>query len=381
MHQNLLINSRVGKNNLDLIRFILATAVIFCHSFVIYYGNGVFNKTEPLLILSQEQISIGSLAVDFFFIISGFLIVRSFESSKTNGEYLQKRVIRIFPGFIIAFLFSVLIVGFVGQLRHVGFSGYFDYLQSLHKKRELIHLLTLQSPSNDYSYFKSQPLVGLNTSLWTIQFEFICYLLVPVIALLGFFKKKWLFLTAFLVSYTVLFLQLQGYILPYIKSYNVFIGNPYFFPRFLTYFFAGACFYNYRSKIIKSEWMAMLAFTLLISSFIWIKCVDQVLPIAGSYLLFYIAYHPNLQFSEFSKKGDYSYGLYLYAWPLQQLTMHFLQPYLNPFRLFFIATPATLIFAYLSWHFIEKRFLSLKGKTTVPVIPERPFSIIFGTAK
>ncbi|WP_018613328.1 acyltransferase family protein [Segetibacter koreensis] len=367
MNRPLLINPQIGINNFDIIRFLLASAVIFCHCFVMYYGYEPFTKSEPFMVLSQGQISIGSVAVDFFFIISGFLIVRSFEYSKTNIEYLKKRILRIYPGFIVAFLISILFAGFVGELRNTGTNNYWQYLGNLHKKQELVHLFTLQSP-NEKWYFKNMPQVGVNNSLWTIQFEFICYLLVPVIAFLGFFKKKFLFIVSFLVVYVILYLQLKGWILPFKESNNLFLGNTYHLPRFTTYFLSGACFYIFRAKIFKSNFFAILSFAAIAFSFVWVKCVDQVLPVAGSYLLFYTAYHPALQFSKFSKRGDYSYGLYLYGWPIQQVVMYFLAIHLNPFRFFFIAYPLVLAFAYFSWHFIEKRCLHFKTRKPSPVI-------------
>jgi peptidoglycan/LPS O-acetylase OafA/YrhL len=380
MSEQLLINRKININNFDLIRFFLASAVIFCHCFVIYYGYERFTKTEPFMVLSEGQISIGSVAVDFFFIISGFLIVRSFENSKTAGEYFTKRILRIFPGFVVAFLLSVLIAGFVGELKHNSISDYLHYLHRLNKKQELVHLFTLQSPIES-AYFKASPISGANSSLWTIQFEFICYLLVPVLALFGFFKKNWLFVVALAAVYVLLFLQMKGLILPFKKSTNLFFCNPFHYPRFLTYFLSGACFYIYRNKIPRNNLLAVLAFTAIAFSFIWVKCVDQVLPIAGSYLLFFIAYHQSLRYADFSSQGDYSYGLYLYGWPVQQVIMYFFGIHLNPFRFFFIAYPAALLLAYFSWHLIEKRFLRIKRKKELTVIPMPQFSIIIGAGQ
>lgn len=368
MNKQLLISPKTNVNNFDLIRFVLASAVIFCHCFVVYYGYGTFTKTEPFMVMSQGQISIGSVAVDFFFIISGFLIVKSFEYSKTNNQYFIKRVLRIYPGFIVAFLISILLVGFVGALHHDSFSDYWQYLRNLHKKEEFVHLFTLQSP-NENHYFRKMPQVGVNNSLWTIQDEFICYLLVPLMGLLGFFKRNWLFIAAFIVVYGLLFFQLKGLIFPFKERNNIFLVNPYHLPRFISYFLAGACCYIFRERIIRSKFIAALAFIAIAFSFVWIKCVDLVLPIAGTYLLFYVAYHPFLQFSAFSKKGDYSYGLYLYGWPVQQVIMYFFGTYSNPFRIFFIAYPVALVFAFLSWHLIEKRFLYFKRKKTSLVVP------------
>ena len=81
MNNPLLISPKSYPNNFDAIRFLLAASVILCHSFAIYYGYEKFLHTEPFMVWSHQQISIGSVAVDLFFFISGFLIVKSFESS------------------------------------------------------------------------------------------------------------------------------------------------------------------------------------------------------------------------------------------------------------------------------------------------------------
>jgi peptidoglycan/LPS O-acetylase OafA/YrhL len=114
MSKSLLISQRTFPNNFDFIRFVLAASVILCHSYVMYYGTANFLTKEPFLVWSHGQVSIGSMAVDFFFIISGFLIVKSFESSDSTINYLTKRVLRIYPGFITAFTLSILIAGFIG---------------------------------------------------------------------------------------------------------------------------------------------------------------------------------------------------------------------------------------------------------------------------
>jgi peptidoglycan/LPS O-acetylase OafA/YrhL len=368
MSKSLLISQRTFPNNFDFIRFVLAASVILCHSYVMYYGTANFLTKEPFLVWSHGQVSIGSMAVDFFFIISGFLIVKSFESSDSTINYLTKRVLRIYPGFITAFTLSILIAGFIGTGLSFNWMNYRPYIANLHKKNELIHLFTLQNPYQ-YSFFKTSPEKGLNLSLWTIQFEFACYLLVPLFALAGLFKKRWWLLTAFLCMYLVFTLQLNGYIFPYIDKQHLWFGNPFFLPRFITYFLAGACCYYYRSSIVRNNLIAVLASIAIVISFSWIKCIDEVLPFAGTYLLFFIAYHRRIPFGNFARYGDFSYGVYLYAWPVQQVLVYFFYSSLNPWILFFSAFCITTMLAFCSWHLVEKPFLKLKRQIKVQPAP------------
>jgi peptidoglycan/LPS O-acetylase OafA/YrhL len=361
MSKSLLISPKIFPNNFDFIRYVLAASVILCHSYVMYYGTFNFLTKEPFLVWSHGQISIGSMAVDFFFIISGFLIVKSFESSDNMINYLTKRVLRIYPGFITGYTLSILVAGFIGTGLALNWINYRQFIASLYLKRELIHLVTLQNPYQ-YAYFKTLPEKGLNLSLWTIQFEFACYLLVPVLAITGFFKKKWWLLIAFLSIYLVFFLQMKGYIFHYVDKQHLWYGNPFFLPRFITYFLAGVCCYYYRSSIIRNNLIAALACVVIAISFSWIKCIDQVLPFAGTYLLFFIAFHRRIPFGNFARYGDFSYGVYLYAWPVQQVLMYFFSRWLNPWILFFYALCVTTMLAFGSWHLVENPFLKLKKR-------------------
>ncbi len=146
MNRQLLVPEKTFPNNFDIIRLILAASVILCHSFDIYYGYEKFKVTEPFMVWSRRQISIGSVAVDMFFIISGFLIVKSYLSSSGVKDYLRKRVLRIYPGFIAAFLLSIFIVGFIGSGWQHDLQGYKEYLQYLFLKKQAVHLVTLQDP-------------------------------------------------------------------------------------------------------------------------------------------------------------------------------------------------------------------------------------------
>jgi peptidoglycan/LPS O-acetylase OafA/YrhL len=91
--------------------------------------------------------------------------------------------------------------------------------------------------------------------------------------------------------------------------------------------------------------------------------------VAGSYLLFHLAFHDKIRCHNFAKHGDLSYGIYLYGWPIQALVMFYLREYINPYSFFFIALPIAFTAAYCSWHLIEKPFLLFKNnkKSAAPV--------------
>lgn len=96
-----------AQNNIGFLRLLLALAVIIGHSPEMIDGN---RYREPLTILFHT-LSLGEFAVDLFFLISGYLITQSLDKSNSMGEYLLKRFLRIFPGFIVAYLLSVFLLG------------------------------------------------------------------------------------------------------------------------------------------------------------------------------------------------------------------------------------------------------------------------------
>lgn len=359
MNKHLLIPDTIQQNNFDLLRFLLASSVIFCHCYATYYGWEQFVNNEPFMKWSGGKISIGSAAVNFFFVISGFLIVRSFENSANFWVYIKKRFLRIYPGFIVVFVLSFLVFGPIGHMKDINFTEYQNFLKAIPLKRETANMLSLQSPL-EQRYFLQLPQSGLNNSLWTIHYEFICYLMVPILAWLGLTnQKKWL-LILLLISYLLLCLQTLGYIFPFKQSLSGgIIGNPYYYPRFFTYFLCGSCVYVFRNQIPRNIWLALVALLSFVLSF-KLNLIDVIWPVSGTYLLFYAAYHHKFIFPKFAKYGDLSYGIYLYGWPLQQLVLLFWGTYLNVYTFFAVVFPIVLLFAILSWNVVENPALKLK---------------------
>lgn len=355
-----LITQPIRKNNFDLLRLLLALLVIFSHSYVIFYGTN--KDIEPYMRFTNNTSDLGSAAVNWFFIISGFLITSSFKNSSSVKEYLLKRIFRIVPGFVVAFLLSIFLFGALGSIKNGDvLHNLKHYYSTVGLKKNVIPLITLQAPNGGAGY-PDVPLPKLlNSPLWTIQFEFICYLFVPL-AFNKFFKTRWITLLLFATAYTLLLFQKFGSFLPENPNYKaVFLEDPYYLPRFFTYFLAGACFYTFKDKIPRKFILMVLALILACFASSQGKMIHVIMPIAGPYLLFYLAFHPVFNYSKFASRGDFSYGTYLYAWPVQQLIMYYFSDNIQPITLFIFASIITVALAFLSWHLIEKRFLQLKN--------------------
>lgn len=358
-----LLFPKVGmkENNLDFIRFSLALLVLFCHCFVMYYGTE--DTVEPLINATHKQLSLGSLAVNYFFVISGFLIFQSWDKSHNFLDFLKKRILRIFPGFIVASILCLVLFAPLGTADFYMPLGYWKlYFQHLNLPAFFSNMFTLQEPSVPWT-LKYVPIAdSINAPLWTIKYEFICYLLVPLLAVLGAYKKKIFLPILFVAAFACLLAQ--NYFGVYFWGWNEYpiIGKPDFLPRFFTYFMAGMCCYSFKEIIPRQKmyfWVSCIAVALGLFVF---KAADIVLPIFGTYVLFYLAFNQTITFKNFTKVGDFSYGIYVYAWPVQQLCILYFEKYMNVSLLFILSVLFTMPLAWLSWNYIEKPFMKLNKK-------------------
>lgn len=349
------------ENNLDFIRFFLAIVVLFSHCYVLYYGTE--ETVEPLWVWSQRQSSLGSVAVNFFFMISGFLILQSWTKSNDIEDFLKKRAFRIFPGFIIASAMCLLVFAPLGTADFYMPFGYWKlYYEGVSISAFFKNILLLQEPSVPWT-LKNVPITdSINAPLWTIRYEFICYLVVPILAFLGMYKNK-LFMVALCVLSLVLYI-LQDYYMIYYFNWKEFpvIGKPDFFPRFFTYFFAGMCYFNFKDVLPRSRRLFALSLIGVFVGVFFFKGLDIVLPLFGTYALFYVSFSQTITFKNFTKAGDFSYGIYVYAWPVQQLVIVYFEKYLNLSLMFILSVMFTIPLAWASWHFVEKPFLNFKKK-------------------
>jgi peptidoglycan/LPS O-acetylase OafA/YrhL len=374
--KTLLISKELNRNNFDLLRFLLATCVIYSHCFVLLYAK--MEDVEPLRLLTRNQVDFGGIAVSFFFVISGFLIVRSFEHSHSTYDYFVKRILRIVPGFAVAFLVSLVVLGFLGTATaEHKWGDWHSYFSNLNINRITWQFFMLEAPKGART-FASNPLPNrINDSLWTIQYEALCYLLVPLLGIASVAKRKGAVLFCFFSAYVLLILHALkvAALFAYDNEWNWVLPFPSELPRLFAFFFAGACVYLYRHSLVRSRYLLMLSLASLIAAAWWVPMLKIVLPVAGTYLLFYIAYHPHIPFHHFARWGDFSYGLYLYGWPIQQLIIYLWAPQLRAHGLFLVVFPLTLLAACGSWYLVEKPFLKMKKQIRKQVFVKQEHAV------
>ena len=338
------------NNNFDLLRFIGAALVLFGHSFVF------LGRPEPLVF---GWLPYGPLGVYMFFTISGFLIVKSWNYDPCWYRFLARRALRIFPALAVCILLTLFVLG--PALTTVSLADYFrnpaTYLYLLNIALFPVYSLPGVFADNTFPN-------AVNGSLWSLPLEFALYL---SIAGLGLTIGKWRPLVGVAVAMTLVLLAPLWAWKP--ESTLVLYGNEV---RQLVvcgaYFYVGAAMLLLGAEKILVPAGALVAVVLMMMLQPWI----EVLRLAGFFLIpiaaLSFALAPEVRIFKRICPGDYSYGIYIYAFPIQQTLAHF-YPQMDTGLYIAAASVLTLVPAVLSWHLIEKKALALKPRRQIPKTP------------
>jgi peptidoglycan/LPS O-acetylase OafA/YrhL len=346
----------------DFVRIVLAMLVLLSHAPELIDGD---RSRELLTRYGHVGISFGEVGVDFFFVLSGYLITRSWVLDPKLGDYLKKRVLRILPGYVVAFIGSIIICGLIApsQPRITWFENLFRSPLLVHG---IISFLMLSVPWTPDA-FPGQAFHAVNSSLWTLGFEFRCYLLVALFGVLRLFRIR----AAWLL--TTLALGLAFPFRDWIDAhswhhYTWISGGVGEDIRLFFAFLLGGSFFLYKKYIPFRPTLANAAVLLLVASLFTQTQFHLVLLVAGTYLMFNLEriQLPNIGWH--TKIPDISYGMYVYGWPVQQLCLWFLHP--NPWILFLLSSVISMFMGALSWHFVERPMLALKPRPSARLPPD-----------
>lgn len=331
-----------GRNNFGSLRILFATLVIVSHSPELIDGN----RSREILSRIFGTMSFGELAVDGFFVISGYLITKSFAETQSIATYLSKRALRIYPGFAVAYLLCVLMSPLVG--------GNLAEASGFRLARDVLFLLPPVVPGA----FGGVPYPSLNGSMWTISYEFRCYLATIVFGL--FFARYARAGYVVVLTIACVLYAVRDQLHP-IPGTVLFLGFPSVTAKFLFIFLVGGAFYIWRDRIVLSHNGALgatAALGIAMYSRVW---AEPAVAVFGGYLIIWFAFAcPVTRVSTWTDRIDPSYGIYLYAWPLQNLLVFFITG-LEPWVVTTLTVPGALLAGLLSWHLVEKPALRTKG--------------------
>lgn len=337
--------SPLRENNFNLIRLALAVLVILSHSASLVDGD---TRREPLVRLFHTM-TFGEFAVDGFFILSGYLIFQSWASAPRLGVFAAKRVLRIYPGYLVATVVSGLCVGPMGAASPTFWSEFRPW-------QFLWSLITLRG-ARVPPVFPGQPFPDVNGSLWTIPWEFICYFLLAGLAVMGVSRRRWLWLAATLLLLAIPALGKVG-VDPVVLGVHLPIRHPFF--RLAGHFFAGGTYYLFRDRVRFAAPLALACSMLVVACLFHPVLAEPAFAVFGGYSLLWLAFLRWGPLLAFNRMPDISYGVYLYAWPIQKLLLWKIGSF-TPWTLFTTATVLCSAVALVSWYGVEKPFLGLKS--------------------
>ncbi len=335
-----LVASGGHTRGFDYLRLVLALSVVAIHSVA---------TARPTV---EEQFWSGSwrpllcAILPMFFALSGFLVAGSLQRSTTIYEFVVLRVLRIVPALAVEILLSVLIIGTL--LTTVPLAQYFADAKFWTYLLNIVGSISYELPG----LFIHNPRPNVvNLSLWTVPAELWCYIYLVGLAVLGIARRKLLFIAGALL-------------LPVVFTVRIFVTGNFLVGYALPPgYFLIACFMTGAALHLAREWLP-------INPVLAILSVAAAAILLGSTSLIYLAALPVAYVTGYLGllnprktlllSGDYSYGVYLFAFPIQQAFVQLFPQFRQPISVFIFAALVSFVYAVLSWHCVEKQVLRQK---------------------
>lgn len=330
------------SNALNAWRLVLASGVILQHSWPLT-GRKIYPPIEQLLT---------QVWVDGFFAISGFLITASWVRNPRLREYFVARILRIFPGLwvclaVVAFVIAPITVAIQGGSPAKLLLSPSPALYVLNNA-----VLNIYYESIDGTP-RSVPYPGVwDGVLWTLIFELFCYVAVAIAGVIGLYNRRWPAPAVF--AFFLVATALVSYPIGTLPTF------PQMIVRFAIVFAAGALLHEFRDKI-PARWslVAVGAVIVVVAGLVVPNYrIIAAIPLAYAVVVSGALIHQQ----RLRLRTDLSYGVYIYAWPVQQLLVICGLGFLHPLAFAVVAAAATLPLAALSWFLVEKRALALKSR-------------------
>lgn len=319
-------------NNFDFIRVVAALAVIWSHSFRLIAPG------EPEVYPGQ---SYGGLGLMIFFSLSGYLVSQSWERDPHVFNFAVKRLLRIVPGLVAATLFVAFVIG-----PKVTTLPLRDYFMSPAVYDYVIGTVTTWNMTDRLpGVFDENRIHTVNSPLWSIPLEMKWYGFLAVLGVFGATKHR------YALPIMVAVLVVSRFFLPFSYPSPVLIDLG-------LCFLIGASLYTCRADVAANG-TELRVFVGCASVVLWLLHMEQLaLTIAVPYSVVAFGNLSTDYVRNFGRFGDLSYGMYIYAYPIQQVVTRHTHGYQ---LLSFIVSLAIIVpVAWASWHVVEKPAMNLR---------------------
>lgn len=345
-----------SDNAFDKVRLLAALAVLLSHSFPLA------RLDEPMLFGD----SLGKFAVLVFFALSGYLVCQSWDRDPHLKRFAQRRALRIVPGLVVAVLVTTFVIGTLASEASAG-----AFVSDVRTWRYVAdNLLLINSVETLPQTFLAQPTQVFNGSLWTLRYEVAMYALLAVGAVL--LGARHACVAGFLLAAGVLAglsgegVKAQPVPIPFVWKFGLEF-DAVRLAKLGAVFFGAACLYLYRQRV-PLHWPAAVA---MLVACAWVPSAplqNVLLVMLVPYATVAVAMAPPRQLAG-AWDNDLSYGIYVYAYPVQQFVSEIAQSRQWGWAAAFMGSLLlTLMLAALSWRWIERPALRFKpARAAYPV--------------
>jgi peptidoglycan/LPS O-acetylase OafA/YrhL len=330
-------------NNFGVARLLAAIVVVLTHSYPL---SGAQPSALGRAVLYDPYPYVGNYPVALFFVISGFLVTQSFLSGRqSTARFVAARVLRLYPALVAGVVLSLLLGTLCNALpiqETVASEHFREYLWKNATAYAFIPLLPGAFPGNPAPG-------GPNGSLWSLPLEVRMYLWVGLLGAAGLLRERRWGVAMLSAAVVLLLLASPPPAWLWHETHTLFAIS----------FMIGMLAFLLRGRLR----LSIVASLVLAAIFVGIARLAGPVPAHGfftlclPYWLLVVACHPALPAVRLP--GDYSYGIYVYSFPIQQ-TIAWLFPDLEPWLYLSVTFTLIGVAAFVSWHFLEQRFLRLK---------------------
>lgn len=328
-------------NNFDVLRLFAAWAVLVSHSFALV------GREEPL---HQLGTSLGNVGVLVFFGVSGLLIRRSWEYDPSPRDFWVKRALRLLPALATVGLLTAFVLG--PAVTSLSAGDYFSRAETwLYPVRiTLLFPFGAELPGVfDHGYYPG----AVNGPLWSLPVEVFAYFLLFLLGVSGLLARR-----SVITAVAVLGLAWAAVWVP---NTSDAVGATYVIAAFAV----GAAAYSWRDRLVLSSPVALALVLLCVVTGLGPTSLRVVVwTVASVYLCYWFAYALPPVGRTLTRFGDASYGVYIWAFPVQQAIVQVAGTDASPWLVIAVATPIVWLLAITSWRLVERPALRHKPRPT-----------------